>query len=104
MKAGLNKSAEVASPAKEARRFGTPTVSWSRRSCVTSAGSLPYAGKGVVRRIITDLAVIDIEPDGLHPVELAPGVTEEEVGKTTEPPLLCPQSFLWQRLPPLLSL
>jgi len=71
---------------------------------VTSACSLPYTGKGVGQRIITDLAVIDIEPDGLHLVELAPGVTEEEVRKATEPPLLCPPSFLWQGLPPLLSL
>jgi 3-oxoacid CoA-transferase subunit B len=50
--------------------------------------SLPYTGKGVVQRIITDLAVIDVTPRGLQLVELAPGVTESEVRLATEPPLL----------------
>jgi 3-oxoacid CoA-transferase subunit B len=50
--------------------------------------SLPYTGKGVVHRIITDLAVIDVTPRGLRLVELAPGVTESEVRLATEPPLL----------------
>jgi 3-oxoacid CoA-transferase subunit B len=50
--------------------------------------SLPYTGRGVVQRIITDLAVIDVTPDGLALVELAPDVTRADVEKATEPPLL----------------
>lgn len=49
--------------------------------------SLPYPGRRVVQRIITDLAVIDVTRDGLKLVELAPGVTEHQVRAKTEPPL-----------------
>jgi len=49
--------------------------------------SLPYTGRGVVQRIITDLAVIDVTENGLVLRELAPGVTEDEVRSKTEPEL-----------------
>jgi 3-oxoacid CoA-transferase subunit B len=49
--------------------------------------SLPYTGRGVVQRIITDLAVLDVTDAGLVLRELAPGVTEEEVRDRTEPEL-----------------
>jgi 3-oxoacid CoA-transferase subunit B len=41
--------------------------------------TLPLTGVGVVSRIITDLAVIDITPSGMKLIELATGVTKEEV-------------------------
>jgi 3-oxoacid CoA-transferase subunit B len=46
--------------------------------------SLPYTGKGVVQRIITDLCVLDVTPDGLVLVELAPDVDAEEVRAKTQ--------------------
>jgi len=45
--------------------------------------NLPLTGVGVVNRIITDLAVLDITPQGLVLVELAPGVTREELASKT---------------------
>jgi 3-oxoacid CoA-transferase subunit B len=48
---------------------------------------LPLTGVGVVSRIITDLCVMDVTPGGLMLVELAPGVTKEEVIEKTGAPV-----------------
>jgi 3-oxoacid CoA-transferase subunit B len=46
--------------------------------------NLPLTGKGVVDRIITDLAVFDVTPGGLELIELATGVDEAHVRASTE--------------------
>ena len=56
------------------------------QSKVLKSCTLPLTGTGVVSRIITDLCVFDVKPDGsgLELVELAEGVTLEEVAAKTE--------------------
>jgi 3-oxoacid CoA-transferase subunit B len=54
---------------------------------VVNECSLPLTGAACVHHIITDLAVLDVQPDGLVLRELAPGVTVDEVRAATEPEL-----------------
>ena len=49
--------------------------------------SLPLTGIGVVNRIITDLGVLDVTAKGLKLVELAPGVTLDEIAEKTGAPV-----------------
>lgn len=56
--------------------------------------TLPYTGRAVVHRIITDLAVLDVTAAGLCLIELAPGVDVEDVRARTEPPVLVAESLL----------
>jgi 3-oxoacid CoA-transferase subunit B len=62
---------------------------------IVRACSLPLTGMRVVQRVITDLCVLDIAPDGLHLRELAPGVSMGEVQSKTAPTiLLAPEAVL----------
>ncbi len=64
---------------EHAGRDGTPKI---LREC-----SLPLNGRGVVHRIVTDLAVIDVTPEGPPLREVAPGISAREVQERTEPTL-----------------
>jgi 3-oxoacid CoA-transferase subunit B len=57
-------------------------------SKVLKACTLPLTGKGVVNRIISNLAVLDVVPGGLKIVELAPGVSEADLRAATEATLV----------------
>jgi 3-oxoacid CoA-transferase subunit B len=50
--------------------------------------ALPLTGQGVVNRIITDLAVLDVGGDHFRLVELAPGVTLDQLKAATDAPIV----------------
>jgi 3-oxoacid CoA-transferase subunit B len=52
--------------------------------------SLPLTGRRVVSRVITDLAVLDVTGEAFELVELAPGVTYDDVVAATAAPVLAP--------------
>ncbi len=58
----------------------------------------PLTGRGVVNLIITDLAVIEVIPEGLLLREVAPSVTPEEVQTLTEPELRVADNLREMRL------
>ena len=57
-------------------------------SKILPACTLPLTGKAVVNRIITDLGVLDVTPEGLKLVELADGVSFDDLQAATAVPVL----------------
>jgi 3-oxoacid CoA-transferase subunit B len=53
-----------------------------------SACDLPLTGRGIVKRVITDLGVLDVAGSSFELIELAPGVTYEEVVAATGAPVV----------------
>ena len=55
---------------------------------ILNSCTLPLTGKGVINRIITDRAVLDVTPEGLRLVEVAPGYTAADIQACSEPKLI----------------
>jgi 3-oxoacid CoA-transferase subunit B len=62
-------------------------VSRSGAPKLVTACDLPLTGRGIVSRVITDLGVLDVAQDAFELVELAPGVTVEEISERTGAPV-----------------
>ena len=54
---------------------------------------LPLTGRSVVHRIITELAVVDVTPQGLMLREVAPGISARQVQEKTQPTLKVDQEL-----------
>lgn len=74
-------------------------VSKNGESKLLKKCNLPLTGVGVVKRIVTELGVIDVTPKGFELKEYAPGVTPEQIQKATAAPLLISNTVSEIRLP-----
>jgi 3-oxoacid CoA-transferase subunit B len=53
--------------------------------------SLPITGVGCVKKVVTDLAVLDIRDGAFHLLERAPGVSVDQICRATQGRLVVPQ-------------
>jgi 3-oxoacid CoA-transferase subunit B len=70
----------------------TDHVTKQGRPKIVDRCTLPLTGVGVVERVITDLAVLDVSPTGLRLVATAPGISLEELRAKTAAPISVPAS------------
>lgn len=82
--------------AQKARQVVVLTTHLDRagRPKLKSKCALPITAQACVTRIFTDMAVIDVTPDGFALVEVAQGVSPAEISAATDAPLIIPQSPL----------
>ena len=59
-------------------------------SKLLSACTLPLTGVGCVKKIVTDLAVLEVRDNAFHLLERAPGVTVREIQQATQGTLIIP--------------
>lgn len=83
---GIGGAMDLASGAKRILVMTTHVTNKGEPKLVERC-TYPLTAKGCVSRVISELAVIDVTPRGFRLVELAPGVTEEEVRDKTGAPL-----------------
>lgn len=85
--AGMGGAMDLVSGAKKVI-IATEHVSRDGSPKILKEVNFPLTGKSVVDLIVTDLALIEVTPEGLLLKEIAPGVTVEEVQEKTEAKLI----------------
>ena len=83
---GIGGAMDLASGAKRILVMTTHVTNKGEPKLVERC-TYPLTAKGCVNRILSELAVIDVTPEGFRLVELAPGVSEAEVREKTGAPL-----------------
>jgi 3-oxoacid CoA-transferase subunit B len=84
---GIGGSMDLATGCRRLLVLTTHTTKQGEPKLVSEC-SYPLTARAAVSRIITDLAVVDVTPEGFRLVECAPGVSEAEVREATGAPLL----------------